>query len=92
MDEKLRILSITGGIPWYIEQVHEGDNANSFMLQNCFNKGGVLVNDFEKIFHDLFHKRNVIYKKIIELLVFGPLEFNEICEKLNYRKSGRISE
>jgi AAA+ ATPase superfamily predicted ATPase len=90
--EKFKILSITGGIPWYIEQIQANDNANSFILRNCFTKGGVLTDDFNKIFHDLFHKRNIVYKKIIELLASGTLEFNDLCNQLGYNKSGKISK
>jgi uncharacterized protein len=89
--EKFKILSVIGGIPWYIEQVQASDNANRFILRNCFSKGGVLADDFAKIFHNLFHERNVVYKKIVELLVTGPLEFADLCVKLNYKKSGKVS-
>lgn len=89
--EKFKILSVTGGIPWYIEQVQKNDTADNFILRTCFTKGGVLVDDFDKIFHDLFHRRNIIYKKIVLSLASGPLEFGDLCEKLNYKKSGKLS-
>lgn len=90
--ERFQILAVTGGIPWYLQQVVSVDTAFSFINRSCFTKGGFLVKEFEKIFHDLFNKRSLIYKKIIETLVDQPLEYQALCEKLEYRASGRLSE
>jgi len=89
--EKLKVLSVTGGIPWYLEQVQDNDHADRFIARSCFSQGGVLVDDFDRIFHDLFHRQNTIYKKIVELLALGALDFNVLCERLGYHKSGKIS-
>jgi hypothetical protein len=48
----------------------------------------LLTHEFEEIFSDLFGKRSEKYKKIVELLVQGSLEYGEICEKLKVGKSG----
>lgn len=89
--EKLQILSVTAGIPWYLEQVRSNDHAVSFIQRLCFTKNGILTKDFENIFHDLFNKRSPIYRKILDLLCKGPLDYNQLCDKLHYRKSGRLS-
>lgn len=90
--EKFQILAVTGGVPWYLEQVISTDTAFSFISRLCFTKGGVLANDFEKIFHDLFNKRSPVYRKLVESLVDQPLEYGELCEKMGYKNSGRFSE
>lgn len=89
--EKFKILSVTGGVPWYIEQIKPSLNADDNIKELCFRKDGILVDEFDLIFHDLFTKRSELYKKIIEILVKGPLEFNQICKELNYAKSGVLS-
>lgn len=90
--EEFKILGVTGGIPWYLEQVQSGLNADDNIRDLCFRNDGVLFNEFDRIFHDLFDKRSEIYRPIIESLVSGPLEFNAICQALNYPKSGTMSE
>lgn len=89
--EKFKLLSVTGGIPWYLEQIHPKMNADDNIKSLCFQKGGVLAKEFDLIFHDLFTSRSQIYKRIIEILAKGPLEFNQIYQELSYSKSGVLS-
>jgi AAA+ ATPase superfamily predicted ATPase len=90
--ECFKMLSVTGGIPRYIEEMQPILGAEENVKRLCFKKSGILFNEFNEIFHDLFSKRSVLYQKIVELLVNGNLEFNEICEKLKVEKSGVMSE
>ncbi len=90
--EKFKILSVLGGIPFYLEEVQSKLNADENITQLCFRKGGILVNEFDLIFHDLFTKRNETYKRIIDALVYGSLEFNQIAEAIHYSKGGVLSE
>jgi len=90
--EKFKILSVTGGIPWYIEQMQGQFTADENIKRQCFTRGGILVDEFEMIFHELFEKRDALYKKIIISLANGPRTFDEIATEINYPKSGRLSE
>lgn len=90
--EEFKILGVTGGIPWYLEQIQSGINADNNIRDLCFRKDGVLFNEFDSIFHDLFEKRSEIYRPIIEVLANGPMEFGSICKALDYPKSGTLSE
>ena len=90
--EKFKILSVTGGVPWYLEHIQPKLNADENIKNLCFTKEGLLTSEFDLIFHDLFTKRSQLYKKIIETLAKGPLEFNDICQDLNLAKSGVVSE
>lgn len=89
--ESLKILSVTGGIPWYLEQIRPQWIADENIKNLCFRKNGILVEEYDLIFHDLFTKRSATYKKIIEGLARKPLELNDICELLSYQKSGVVS-
>ncbi len=89
--EKLKILSTTGGVPWYLEQIQAGLNADDNIRNLCFRPNSALVYEFDLIFHDLFSKRSAIYKRIIETLADGSKELNEIYTLLGYQKSGIIS-
>jgi hypothetical protein len=89
--EVFKILSVTGGIPWYIEQMDPKLSADDNIRRQCFTPGGVLVNDFDLIFHELFSKRDEIYKRIIQSLENGPVDLHTIALTTNYPKSGRLT-
>jgi len=90
--DRFKILSVSGGIPRYIEEMQPTLGAEDNIRRLCFKESGILFNEFNEIFHDLFSKRSIIYKKIVELLVNGHLDFSEICERLSVEKSGTVSE
>lgn len=90
--EEFRVLGVTGGIPWYLEQVQSGKPADETIKSLCFRKEGLLFNEFDSIFHDLFEKRSEIYRPIVEALANGAKDFSSLCDALKYPKSGTLSE
>ena len=90
--EKLKILAVTGGVPRYLEEIRPEASAEDNIKDLCFIKGGVLVNEFNDIFSDLFSKRSPIYQKIIQVLSDGPCEFKDICNALKVTQAGFVSE
>jgi AAA+ ATPase superfamily predicted ATPase len=90
--EIFKILSITGGIPWYLEQISSHYTADDNIKRLCFEKSGNLVGEFDKIFNDLFSSRGEIYKKLIEILAQGMKNQKTIAEMLKYSDSGTLSE
>ena len=90
--EALMLLSITGGIPWYIEQLDPGIPLTENIKQLCFLKDGLLVNEFQRIFYDLFgENRYKVHIKIITLLTQGATEYNIISKKIEYTSGGSLS-
>lgn len=89
--EKFLLLSITGGIPWYIELMSPAFTAVENIKNLCFTPDGILVGEFERIFHDLYGKRGPICKKIVLLLSEGPAEYEEIAQKLKYPSGGPLT-
>lgn len=90
--EKFKILSITGGVPWYIEQIQGNFNADDNIRKQCFTKEGALFEEFEKIFYEVFGKRDQVYKEIVEALSNGSAEYEEVVQKTKYQSSGRLSQ
>lgn len=90
--EEFKILGITGGVPWYLEQIKSGVSIDDNIRELAFQKEGVFFNEFKTIFHDLFDKRSALYRSIVELLASGPLGLNAIAKGLKYPKSGTLSE
>ena len=90
--EKLKILSVTGGVPRYLEEIQVSASAEENIKDLCFLKTGPLFNEFEDIFSDLFSKKSKTYKKIVQALSNGPLETKEIANKLEVEATGFVGE
>ena len=90
--EKFKLLSVTGGIPRYLEEIKTDRLADENIKELCFMPQGVLFREFKEIFLDIFAKRSQIYKSIVEILVEGKKEFTEILTALQRSKTGRVSE
>lgn len=90
--ERLMLLSIMGGIPWYIEQIDPGLSASENIKQLCFTKDGLLVDEYQKIFHDLFNEqRQAVHKRIVEVLADGPADYKTISQKIEYHSGGSLT-
>ena len=90
--EKLKILSVTSGIPRYLEEIDPKLSAEANIKNMCFTKGAFLVDEFERIFSNLFLRNSETYKRMVELLAQGSKEFKEISQLLGTEMSGRISD
>ena len=90
--EKLKLLSVTGGIPRYLEEINSSLSAEKNIKNTCFTKGALLVDEFERIFASVFLRKSDSYKHIVELLCDGKKEFSELCLLLKKEPSGRILE
>ena len=86
-----KLLSILGGIPWYLEQVSSGETADELIKQLCFSKDGLLVSEFDRIFHDLFNGKGAAYKKILDALKDGMKTLAGIRKAIGFAHSGALS-
>ncbi len=90
--EKLKILSITGGVPRYLESINPKLSAEQNISQLCFDTRGILFDEFEKIFSDLFSSKSDLYKKIVTCLADGVANQETILQYIGLKKSGDISD
>lgn len=90
--EKFKVLSVTGGIPKYLEELQFNLPAEENIKNLCFNKSGLLFSEFEHIFVDIFSNRSEIYKRITQALSEGKVEYEQIYTQLNIEKGGVITE
>jgi len=90
--EKFKLLSVTGGVPLYLEQIRPDLPAEQNIRQLCFTKGGLLVKEFEEIFSDVFSRSIAIHREIINCLADGPKELAQICKELKKNQGGRYSK
>ncbi len=86
-----KVLCVTGGIPWYLEQIQAHLSADENIKRLCFEKNGLLVHEFDRIFNDLFSSRGEIYKKIIKILSEGMRDRVSLKKALGYSSSGTLS-
>ena len=87
-----KILSVTGGIPWYLEHIVPGLFGDDNIKRLCFEKDGLLVKEFDLIFTDLFQKRGGIYKRIVMNLENGPKTLSELRQILKYEHGGTLTQ
>ncbi len=90
--EIFKILSVTGGVPRYLEEVQLALRAEENIRQLCFTERGLLFREYEQIFSDLFFAKAPRYTEILENLCGGPRSVNEIAKALNLSRGGRVSE
>jgi hypothetical protein len=94
--EIVKILSVTGGVPKYLEQINPELSPEQNIQNLCFAKGGYLVDEFDKVFSSEFLTRSRFYQKALELLVHRPLSAQAICDGmgvvLNKTRSGYLDE
>ncbi len=90
--EKLLILSVTGGIPKYIEEALTTSTAEKNVMTMCFNKSGILYNDYKNIFKDIFGRRFSSLDKIVRLCANKNLTPTELAKKLKTNFNSDFSE
>ena len=89
--EILDVLSVTGGVPRYLEEVDPGLDAAENIRRMCFMRSGQLFLDFDSIFNPLFGAENEIRKSILGALGAGPLTGEEISRRLGIPRNGHLS-
>ena len=90
--EKFKYLSVTGGVPLYLEQLKSNLTAEQNIHDLCFTKGGLLVREFDEIFSDLFSSTKDRHKEIILSLEKGPKDLSQICKDLGKSLGGVFSK
>lgn len=86
-----KILAVTGGVPWYLEQILPNETADANLKRLSFEKNGLFTNEFDHIFHDLFNGKGSTYKKIVRFLAEGMKDLTEIRQAIELPPSGFLS-
>ncbi|NGX60752.1 MAG: hypothetical protein K940chlam9_00220 [Chlamydiae bacterium] len=90
--EKFKLLAVTGGVPRYLEEIVPSVSSEENILRLCFQSGGLLVKEYNRIFSDLFHKRGHLYSKLVSRLAEGSCTLEEVCAALKLQRGGRITD
>lgn len=89
--EKFKILSITGGVPRYLEEIHPEWTAEQNIMAMCYQRESILFHEFDRIFSDLFSKKSEKYKKIVTACLSNYATLDNIAMALSFKKGGTIS-
>lgn len=90
--EKLKLLAITGGIPKYLEEIDSSISAEDNIRQLCFKKGGLLVDEFDHLFSNVFQRKSSLYKEIVKALTYGSKEPIQLSNEVNVAFTGLFSD
>lgn len=90
--EKMMILSVTGGVPKYLEEVLESETAEKNLMRLCFTKEGFLFNDFSKIFTEIFERKAPALEKIVRTCLTNKLSPAEVAAKLKRSQNQEFSD
>lgn len=89
--EILDMLSVTGGIPKYLEEMNPSLSVEENVRLLCFSPGGYLFRDFDAIFSDVFESEVSAKLKIVEALADGPASLSELAEIAGLELNGHVS-
>jgi len=88
----LDVLSVTGGVPRYLEEVDPGLPAEENIRRLCFRPEGELYQDFDAIFNPIFGEDVAFRRRILGVLVDGPANGEEISTRLGVDRNGWLAE
>ena len=91
MREIVDVLSVTGGVPKYLEEVNPALSADENLRRLCFRSSGPLVRDFRQIFHDVFGAHAGAKREILQALADGPKTPAELAEALGSERGGHLA-
>ena len=90
--EIIDVLSVTGGVPRYLEEVDPGLSPEENIKRMCFRKEGELYKDFDAIFDPLFGTETMVKRDILKALAKGPQTGTELASQIGSDRNGKLSE
>jgi AAA+ ATPase superfamily predicted ATPase len=92
MFEVLQILAVTGGVPKYLEEILPKQTAEQNLIRLCYDKNGILFNDFDKIFVDIFGRKSKSLEKIVRICLEKKLTPNQLALELKSDQNSDLTE
>ena len=88
----LDVLSVTGGVPSYLEEINPVLSASENIRRMCFVPDGPLFKDFSALFSEVFGDRAKGKGDILRALTGRALTLSEISNALGVERGGSLSE
>jgi AAA+ ATPase superfamily predicted ATPase len=90
--EQITLLSITGGIPKYLQEVIKTKSIEQNIINLCFHTNGFLFNEYEKIFKEIFQKKSQTMEKIVRLICEKKMTPKNLASALGTDISSNFSD
>lgn len=87
----LDVLSVTGGVPKYLEEIDPYVSADENIRRLCFVSNGPLVEEFGQIFSEVFEESASAKKGILRVLSSGALTASAIADRLSVARNGHLT-
>lgn len=86
------ILSVTGGVPKYLEEIRPELSFEENVRQLCFTPRGTFFREFNETFSEVFGKRTSSRGDALRALDAAPLSVVEIARALGRTPNGKLTE
>lgn len=86
------MLSVTGGVPRYLEEIDPSLSVDESLRRSCFSPSGYLFRDFDLMFDELYDSGAGERKNVLETLSEGAMTVSEIAKKLGRSRNGHLAE
>lgn len=90
--EIIDVLSVTGGVPRYLEEIDPGASADDNIHRLCFLPKSPLREDFDEMFADVVTRQPQFTGSVLRCLKDAPRSVSEIARELGMERGGRISD
>ena len=92
ISDVLDVLSVTGGVPKYLEEVKSVLSADENIRRMAFIPKSVLASDFDEIFHDVMTGDIGDRAEILRVLARTPANVSELAAALGKERNGHLSD
>lgn len=92
LKEIIDVLSVTGGVPMYLQEIDPTLSADENIRQLAYSPNAVLRVDFDDMFTDVITEQPLFTGRVLRCLVEGPRTVTEIAAELGIEKGGRITD
>ena len=89
--DMIDVMSVTGGVPKYLENIDPAMSADENVKRLCFTAGALLVDEFDEIFNDALDVNLGLKKRILVALGEGMKTPTEVAEALGLENNGHLS-
>ena len=89
--ELFDILSVTGGVPKYLEEIRPEWSVEENMRQLCFMPRGTLFREFDETFSAVFGRRTSSRGAVLRMLAEAPLSVAEIARGMGKTPGGKLT-
>lgn len=90
--EMLDILSVTGGVPRYLEELDPALSSGENIRRLFFTPQGKLFKEFDEMFASVFGEASLTKKAVLEALAKGQRSGAELARELGMANTGRFAE